>query len=224
MAHRVTLIPGDGTGPELTEATRRVLEATGVEFDWDVQHAGTDVMEENEGNPLPDHVLAAIRDAETRRVREQAHAQPPSTLAPASMHTNGHGGQRATGPVDTATAFLIQNAVRIPSPPPDHAMLLVLKRPRDDELAAMQAAPKKARRESAGPYAGTRWGVGAGARRHRRPAREPERGEDEDEEQDLAGVCFDPSGTFVYVASVRGVAEWRVRGAEQRWWTEPEWA
>jgi isocitrate dehydrogenase (NAD+) len=62
MAHRVTLIPGDGTGPELTEATRRVLEATGVEFDWDVQHAGTDVMEENEGNPLPDHVLDAIRE------------------------------------------------------------------------------------------------------------------------------------------------------------------
>jgi isocitrate dehydrogenase (NAD+) len=62
MAHRVTLIPGDGTGPELTEATRRVLEATGVEFDWDVQQAGTDVMDENEGNPLPDHVLDAIRE------------------------------------------------------------------------------------------------------------------------------------------------------------------
>ena len=46
MAHRVTLIPGDGTGPELTEATRRVLEATGVEFDWDVQLAGSDVMEQ----------------------------------------------------------------------------------------------------------------------------------------------------------------------------------
>jgi isocitrate dehydrogenase (NAD+) len=61
MAHRVTLIPGDGTGPELTEATRRVLEATGVEFDWDVQHAGTDVMEENDGNPLPEHVLESIR-------------------------------------------------------------------------------------------------------------------------------------------------------------------
>jgi isocitrate dehydrogenase (NAD+) len=61
VAHRVTLIPGDGTGPELTEATRRVLEATGVEFDWDVQHAGTDVMDENDGNPLPDHVLEAIR-------------------------------------------------------------------------------------------------------------------------------------------------------------------
>ncbi len=43
MAHRVTLIPGDGTGPELTEATRRVLEATGVAFEWDVQEAGVDV-------------------------------------------------------------------------------------------------------------------------------------------------------------------------------------
>src|SRR2546423_1909554 len=63
MAHRVILIPGDGTGPELTEATRRVLEATGVEFDWDVRHAGTDVMEEHGGNPLPDEVLEAIRDA-----------------------------------------------------------------------------------------------------------------------------------------------------------------
>jgi isocitrate dehydrogenase (NAD+) len=61
MAHRVTLIPGDGTGPELAEATRRVLEATGVEFEWDVQHAGTDVMEENDGNPLPEHVLESIR-------------------------------------------------------------------------------------------------------------------------------------------------------------------
>ena len=61
MAHRVTLIPGDGTGPELTEATRRVLEATGVEFSWDVQHAGTDVMDQHGGNPLPDHVLDSIR-------------------------------------------------------------------------------------------------------------------------------------------------------------------
>jgi isocitrate dehydrogenase (NAD+) len=62
MAHRVTLIPGDGTGPELTEATRRVLEGTGVEFDWDVRQAGTDVMEQNDGNPLPDEVLASIRE------------------------------------------------------------------------------------------------------------------------------------------------------------------
>src|SRR5918999_4036335 len=62
MAHRVTLIPGDGIGPELTEATRRVLEASGVEFAWDVQYAGADVMEEHGGNPLPEHVLDSIRE------------------------------------------------------------------------------------------------------------------------------------------------------------------
>ena len=61
MAHAVTLIPGDGTGPEITEATRRVLEATGVELDWDVQEAGADVMERHDGNPLPDEVLESIR-------------------------------------------------------------------------------------------------------------------------------------------------------------------
>jgi isocitrate dehydrogenase (NAD+) len=61
MAHRVTLIPGDGTGPELTEATRRVLEATGVEFDWDVQPAGEEAMHEHGGNPLPDGTLESIR-------------------------------------------------------------------------------------------------------------------------------------------------------------------
>ena len=60
MAHRVTFIPGDGVGPELSEATRRVLEATGVEFDWDVQDAGADVMDQY-GTPLPDHVLESIR-------------------------------------------------------------------------------------------------------------------------------------------------------------------
>ncbi len=60
MSYRVTLVPGDGTGPELTEATRRVLEATGVEFDWDVQHAGIDMMEEA-GTPLPEATLESIR-------------------------------------------------------------------------------------------------------------------------------------------------------------------
>src|SRR2546427_1709359 len=63
VAHRVVLIPGDGTGPELTEATRRVLEATGVEFDWDVREAGADVMDRYGGNPVPPDVLDAIRDA-----------------------------------------------------------------------------------------------------------------------------------------------------------------
>lgn len=60
MRHTVTLVPGDGTGPELTEATRRVLEATGVEFDWDVRHAGIDVMD-TAGTPLPDETLDSIR-------------------------------------------------------------------------------------------------------------------------------------------------------------------
>ncbi|MDX6414632.1 MAG: isocitrate dehydrogenase [Gaiellaceae bacterium] len=62
MPHKVILIPGDGTGPELTEATRRVLEATGVEFDWEVREAGAEVMERTGGSPLPEDVLDAIRE------------------------------------------------------------------------------------------------------------------------------------------------------------------
>ena len=54
--YKITLIPGDGTGPEITEAVVRVLEATGVSFEWDVQNAGEDVYNE-EGSPLPDRVL-----------------------------------------------------------------------------------------------------------------------------------------------------------------------
>ena len=61
LTHSVTFIPGDGTGPELAEATRRVLEATGVEFDWDFQDAGVDVYE-SEGNPLPERTLDSIRE------------------------------------------------------------------------------------------------------------------------------------------------------------------
>ncbi|MBA2516006.1 MAG: isocitrate/isopropylmalate dehydrogenase family protein [Solirubrobacterales bacterium] len=60
MSHEITFIPGDGTGPELAEATRRVLEATGVEFSWDEHPAGVDVYED-EGNPFPDRTLDSIR-------------------------------------------------------------------------------------------------------------------------------------------------------------------
>ena len=60
MAHQVTLIPGDGTGPELIEATRRVLEATGVEFEWDEHPAGEDVYAE-EGTPFPERTLDSIK-------------------------------------------------------------------------------------------------------------------------------------------------------------------
>jgi isocitrate dehydrogenase (NAD+) len=62
--YNVTLIPGDGTGPELTEATRRVLEAAaatgGASFDWDVQEAGVDIME-SAGTPLPEATLDSVR-------------------------------------------------------------------------------------------------------------------------------------------------------------------
>jgi len=60
MAYEVTFIPGDGTGPELAEATRRVLEATGVEFRWDRQEAGIDEYEKH-GNPLPEPTLESLR-------------------------------------------------------------------------------------------------------------------------------------------------------------------
>jgi isocitrate dehydrogenase (NAD+) len=58
--YNVTLIPGDGVGPEITEATKRVLEATGIPFQWDIQDAGEDVYK-RDGNPLPDRVLESIR-------------------------------------------------------------------------------------------------------------------------------------------------------------------
>jgi len=60
MAYKITLIPGDGTGPEITEATARVVEATGVKIDWEIAHAGIDIMEK-EGTPLPQSTLDSIR-------------------------------------------------------------------------------------------------------------------------------------------------------------------
>jgi isocitrate dehydrogenase (NAD+) len=60
MPHRITLIPGDGIGPELAEATRRVLDATGIGFEWEVQDAGEATIA-SEGTPLPERVLESIR-------------------------------------------------------------------------------------------------------------------------------------------------------------------
>jgi len=59
MAHRVTLIPGDGIGPELVEATCRVLDASGVAFEWETVEAGESAIAEY-GTPLPDHVLESV--------------------------------------------------------------------------------------------------------------------------------------------------------------------
>jgi isocitrate dehydrogenase (NAD+) len=64
MAHRVTLIPGDGIGQEVADAARRVVEATGVEMEWDLQDAGAGVIE-REGTPLPDRVIRSIESNRT---------------------------------------------------------------------------------------------------------------------------------------------------------------
>jgi isocitrate dehydrogenase (NAD+) len=60
VSYTVTLIPGDGIGPELAEAATSVLEATGIAFDWDVQEAGEATIA-SEGTPLPDRVIKSIR-------------------------------------------------------------------------------------------------------------------------------------------------------------------
>ena len=60
MKRKVTLIPGDGIGPEVSLATQRCIEAAGVEIDWEVVHAGSEVMEKK-GTPLPEEVLESVR-------------------------------------------------------------------------------------------------------------------------------------------------------------------
>lgn len=60
MPYTITLIPGDGTGPELAEATRRVIDATGVKIDWEIAHAGVDIMEQV-GTPLPEETIESVR-------------------------------------------------------------------------------------------------------------------------------------------------------------------
>lgn len=60
MSHEVTLILGDGVGPELADAARRCVDATGVDIRWDEQEAGVDVMERT-GTPLPDALMDSIR-------------------------------------------------------------------------------------------------------------------------------------------------------------------
>src|SRR5262245_17993454 len=64
MPHPVTLVRGDGTGPELAATTREVLDATGVAFEWHEAEAGVDVMARH-GTPLPDETLASIRATKT---------------------------------------------------------------------------------------------------------------------------------------------------------------
>ena len=60
MKHRITLIPGDGTGPEITAATVKVVEATGADIEWNKQNAGADAYEE-EGTVLLERVLDSLK-------------------------------------------------------------------------------------------------------------------------------------------------------------------
>ena len=93
VAHRVTLSPATAPAPSSPRRPAACSRATGVEFDWDVQHAGTDVMEQNDGNPLPDHVLDSIRAQRhrarrARSRRRSAAASAPSTSACARRSTS----------------------------------------------------------------------------------------------------------------------------------------
>src|ERR1700704_2028198 len=60
LTHRITLIPGDGTGPEIVEATRRAIEATGVQIEWDVHDIGVPALQKL-GDPFPKTALDSIR-------------------------------------------------------------------------------------------------------------------------------------------------------------------
>ncbi|MDQ4003126.1 MAG: isocitrate/isopropylmalate family dehydrogenase, partial [Actinomycetota bacterium] len=60
MARTVTLIPGDGIGPDVTNSVQEVIDALGVDIEWEIAEAGETVMEEK-GTPLPEDVLESIR-------------------------------------------------------------------------------------------------------------------------------------------------------------------
>ena len=60
MVHKITLLPGDGIGPEITEAVKKIIAATGVEIEWEEVNAGVTVMEKY-GTPLPEETIETIR-------------------------------------------------------------------------------------------------------------------------------------------------------------------
>ncbi|MCG8403160.1 MAG: isocitrate/isopropylmalate dehydrogenase family protein [Firmicutes bacterium] len=60
MSYNITLIPGDGIGPEIAEAARRVIDATGLDINWEMAEAGEAVIERY-GTPLPEHVLESVK-------------------------------------------------------------------------------------------------------------------------------------------------------------------
>ena len=83
MPHRITLIPGDGVGPEVIEAARRVIEATGVGVEWDRQQIGSGAFART-GKSLPAETLASIR---TNRVALKGPIETPITSGLRSVVT-----------------------------------------------------------------------------------------------------------------------------------------
>jgi isocitrate dehydrogenase (NAD+) len=86
MAHQVTLLPGDGVGPEVIAAARTVLDATGVKIDWDVQDAGAGAAERG-GEALPKATVESIR--------KRGVALKGPTATPRSGHRSANVGMRA---------------------------------------------------------------------------------------------------------------------------------
>ena len=82
---RVTLIPGDGVGPEIVEACRRVIEATGIEIDWDVQKAGADVMEEYADRTVVLKDGSILLDGPTRSVFADEDRLAETSLRPSPI-------------------------------------------------------------------------------------------------------------------------------------------
>ena len=61
--HTITLVNGDGIGPEISASVMEIIQAAGLKIDWDIQTAGADVIEQ-EGVPLPKRVLDSILQSE----------------------------------------------------------------------------------------------------------------------------------------------------------------
>ena len=110
MPHRVTLIPGDGIGPEIAEATRRVLDATGVAFDWDVQEAGRRRHGQDGGNPLPDAVIESIA-----HTASPSRGRSPRRSAPASAASTSPCARRSTCTLQSAPARATRACARATS-------------------------------------------------------------------------------------------------------------
>ena len=75
MGYKITLIPGDGTGPEIAESTKKVLDATGVKIDWEVVEAGSDVAEKY-GTPLPENVIKSSFGSPAKKAFSSSFINP----------------------------------------------------------------------------------------------------------------------------------------------------